>query len=115
MDMVYIIGLMVQSMMVIGTMERYLASVSTPGLKEKSTEENGKTITCMVLAFKFGLMEELIQVSLETTRKMDMESTSGKMVASMKVSGSTLSSMVWAPTRTLKTAPSLVFGRLERE
>lgn len=61
--------------------------VSTPGMMEENTLENGKTTICMGLDTTFGLMVGSITASTRTTKKKALAFTSGLMAGSFKAGG----------------------------
>ena len=65
------------------------------GKMVENTMVNGKITICMVQVYMSIQMESLTKGNIEKTRRLDMVSISGQIVASMKVGGIRGNSMAW--------------------
>lgn len=87
MALVFTLGVMVASMLAIGTTTRYKVLESISGQTVAVLKENGRKTTCKVLAYIIGLTVARIKVGTITIKNTGMESTSGLMAAATKATG----------------------------
>lgn len=78
----------------IGSITKLMALVRTCGQMVESTLVSGLITTCREQGFTFTLTECDMTDSTKTTKRKDLDSTSGLMVESMKVGGIWVNSTV---------------------